>query len=151
MREQAEHGIQQLTTLYENYLDEALKVELARKPGEGIFGIGKKPSDDPCHDRFTENLKKLLEDFRAGGPESGEVLEALRYIYRAPKEHPEPKTAYWLLIAVQSLTKELIPLLNGEDAAALAKEYTGIYKRWERLPIQKQILDALKKASRENG
>ena len=148
MREQAERSMQQLTALYENYLDEALKVELARKPGEGIFGIGKKPSDDPCHDRFTENLKKLLEDFRAGGPESGEVREALRYIYRAPKEHPEPKTSYWLLIAVQSLTKELISLLNREDAAALAKEYTGIYKRWERLPIQKQILDALKKASK---
>ncbi len=148
MREQAEHSMQQLASLYENYLDEALKVELARKPGEGIFGIGKKPSDDPCHDRFTENLKKLLEDFRASTPESAEVREALRYIYRAPKEHPEPKTAYWLLIAVQSLTKELVPLLSGEDAAALAKEYTGIYKRWERLPIQKQILDALKKTSR---
>ena len=141
-------NMQQLTTLYENYPDEARKVELARKPGEGIFGIGKKPSDDPCHDRFTENLKVLLEDFRAAGPESGELRKVLRYIYWAPKEHPEPKTAYWLLIAVQSLTKELISLLNREDAAALAKEYTGIYKRWERLPIQKQILDALKKASK---
>ena len=150
MREQAKHSMQQLTALYESYLDEARKVELSRKPGEGIFGIGKRPSDDPCHDRFTENLKKLLEDFRAGGPESGEVRDVLRYIYRAPKEHPEPKTAYWLLIAVQSLTKELISLLNGEDAAALAKEYTGIYKRWERLPIQKQILDALTTASKHN-
>ena len=152
MREQqTETSMQKLSTLYENYLDEALKVELARKPGEGIFGIGKKPSDDPCHDRFTENLKKLLEDFRAAAPESGEVRDVLRYLYRAPKEHPEPKTAYWLLIAVQSLTKELIPLLSVEDAAVLAKEYTGLYKRWELLPIQKQILDTLKKASGENG
>ena len=142
--------IDSLQALYDGYLKDAIQVEKNRKPGEGIFGIGKRPSDDPCHDRFTENLKKLLEDFRAGGPESGEVRDVLRYIYRAPKEHPEPKTAYWLLIAVQSLTKELIPLLSGEDAAALAKEYTGIYKRWERLPIQKQILDALTTASKHN-
>lgn len=140
--------IDSLQALYDGYLKDAIQVEKNRKPGEGIFGIGKRPSDDPCHDRFTENLKKFLEDFRASKPESAEVREALRYIYRAPKEHPEPKTAYWLLIAVQSLTPELISLLNGEDAAALAKEYTGIYKRWERLPIQKQILDALKKASK---
>lgn len=149
MKEQTEHSMQQLTALYESYLDEALKVELARKPGEGIFGIGKKPSDDPCHDRFTENLKKLLEDFRAGGPESGEVLEALRYIYRAPKEHPEPKTAYWLLIAVQSLTLGLIPRLSESDARSLVGEFGGLYKRWERLPVQKQILDALVKAEKQ--
>ena len=65
-------NMQQLTTLYENYLDEARKVELARKPGEGIFGIGKRPSDDPCHDRFAANLKEWLEAFGEEEPDSAE-------------------------------------------------------------------------------
>ena len=140
----------QLSALYEAYLDKALHVELARKPGEGIFGIGKKPSDDPCHDRFIEDLKQWLDQFRDAGPDSTDVRSVLSYIFRAPKDHPEPKSSYWVLIAVQALTRDLIPLLSEEDAAALVKEYTDAYKRWERMPAQKQVLDELRKASKRN-
>ena len=149
MREQAEHSMQQLTALYENYLDEALKVELARKPGEGIFGIGKRPSDDPCHDRFAADLKEWLEAFGEEKPDSAEIREVLSLIYRAPKKYPDPKSSFWMLIAVQSLTLGLIPRLSESDARALVGEFAGLYKRWERLPVQKQILDALIRAEKQ--
>ena len=39
--------IDSLQALYDGYLKEAIQVEKNRKPGEGIFGIGKKPK--PAH------------------------------------------------------------------------------------------------------
>ena len=141
--------IDSLQALYDGYLKEAIQVEKNRKPGEGIFGIGKKPSDDPCHDRFAANVKKWLEAFGEEEPDSAEIREVLSLIYQAPKKNPDPKSSFWMLIAVQSLTKELIPQLNTADAAALCVEYGTVYKRWERLPVQKQILDALIRVSKQ--
>ena len=139
---------EELETLCMNYLGEAEQVERARRPGDGLFGFGKKPADDPCHDRFAADIKQWLDDFRRSKPDSAEIRGVLEFVYCAPKNHPEPKSAYWMLIAVQSLTKELIPMLNRTDAAALAEAYTGLYKRRERMPAQKQLLDALNKAAR---
>ena len=142
--------IDNLQALYDGYLKEAIQVEKNRKPGEGIFGIGKKPSDDPCHDRFASNLKEWLEAFGEEGPDSAEIREVLSLIYRAPKKYPDPKSSFWMLIAVQSLTLGLIPRLSESDARALVGEFAGLYKRWERLPVQKQILDALIRAEKQN-
>ena len=144
-------NIESLQTLYDGYLEKAIQVEQNRKPGEGIFGIGKKPSDDPCHERFLEELKKWLEAFERSEPESPMIREALSLIYQAPKKFPEPKSSYWMLIAAQGLTKELIPRLNAPDAEALATEFSAAYKRWERLPIQKEILDALIRAEKRSN
>lgn len=139
---------EELNMLYERYLDEAEEVERNRKPGEGIFGIGKKPSDDPCHDRFVARLGAWMERLLESKPDSATVRDVLRVVYTAPKKHPQPASAYWVLIAVQSLTKDLIPCLCQADAAELTEEYNKTYKRWERLPVQKQILDGLKNAAK---
>ena len=141
--------IDSLQALYDAYLNEAIQVEKNRKPGEGIFGIGKKPSDDPCHDRFAANLKEWLEAFGEEEPDSAAIREVLSLIYQAPKKYPEPKSSFWMLIAVQSLTTGLIPRLSEADARALVGEFAGLYKRWERLPVQKQILDALNRAEKQ--
>ena len=141
-------SVEDLTALYDGYLAEAMQAEQERKPFDGLLGFGKKPADDPCHDRFVTGLKTWLDDFFASKPESTAIREVLQKIYRAPKEHPEPGSIYWMLIAVQGLTTELIPMLNPTDAAAPAEEYGAIYKRRERLPAQKQILEALIKAEK---
>ena len=142
--------IDSLQALYDGYLKkDAIQVEKNRKPGEGIFGIGKRPSDDPCHDRFAANLKEWLEAFGEEKPDSAEIREVLSLIYRAPKKYPDPKSSFWMLIAVQSLTLGLIPRLSESDARSLVGEFAGLYKRWERLPVQKQILDALIRAEKQ--
>ena len=128
-------------------LGRALKRE--QKPGQGIFGFGKKPSDDICHDRFATDLDTWLGAYYETNPDSKSVREVLTMVYHAPKEHPEPRSAFWMLIAVQGLTKKLIPLLSPADAAALATDYAETYARRERLPAQKQLLDAMQKAAKE--
>ena len=55
-----------------------------------------------------------------------------------------PLAAQWMLRAVERHSVALIPLLHAADAAALEKEYAARYPRWDRLPVQKEVLKALK-------
>ena len=59
-------GFLEIRTLYEAYLEKAMDVELKHNPADGIFGFGRKTSDDPCHEKFAEDLKAALKDFAAG-------------------------------------------------------------------------------------
>ena len=140
---------EELLKLYTNYLADANRAEMNRKPGDGLFGLGKTPADDPCHDRFGEQLDAWLKTFVRTSPDSAVIRDVLHYIYHAPKEHPEPKSSYWMLVAVHGLTRDLIPLLNPADASALAEDYTALYPRRERFPAQKQVLSALEKTAKQ--
>ena len=141
-------GFTEIRALYREYLDEAERVERERTPGEGLFGIGKKPSDDPCHERFANALETALRDLAALEPDSPRVCEVLSLIYRAPAEHREPASAYWMLCAVHGFTLKLIERLSAEDAAALLNGYAKDFPRWERLPVQQQVYAALKRAAK---
>ena len=132
-----------LKRLYEEYLTEARQAEAKLRPLDGFLGLGRKNSDDPCHGRFTERLETLLKSAAEENPGSAELRAMLSYIYRAPKENPEPPVAYWTLMAVHGLTPELAGQLCREDAEALWEEYRAAYPRRERLPAQKKALSAL--------
>ena len=141
-------GPAEIRAIYQEYLDEAERVERERKPGDGLFGLGKKPSDDPCHNRFANALETALRDFAACEPDSPRVREVLSHIYRAPAEHREPVSAYWMLCAVHGFTLELTDRLNAADAAALFTSYAKDFPRWERLPVQRQVYAALKRSAK---
>lgn len=136
--------------IYDSYFEKALAAEQNRKPTDGMFGIGKKPGDDPCHAEFAAELEAALNTYKEESPASAEVRELLDFMYQLPKSHEEPKSIYWMLIAVHGLTAILIPLLGQSDAAALRKSYAAAYKRWERLPVQQKVLRALEQAA-SNG
>ena len=132
--------------LIEAYVAEAERLEREKKPGDGLMGLTPGPKDDPCHDRFAADLERLLGELASQRLSSGEVREALSLIYRAPLEHPQPLTAYWMLKAVHGMTCELAALLTREDAQRLREAYVRDYRPWDRLPSQKQALAALEKA-----
>ena len=132
-----------------SYIARAEQLERDRKPGDGLLGMSGGPKDDPCHDQFAADLEQLFRDMNAQTPSSAEVREALAYVYRAPLEHPEPLTVYWMLQAVHVFTIEPIALLSAEDARALRDDYQRSYRRWERLPAQKKVLSALERAAKK--
>ena len=136
-----------LQELYESYLREVELLEINRKPGAGIFGLKGGPADDPCHDRFAETLRGFYEEFAAQKPESASVRELMAYACTVPTVRREPRTAYWMLIAVQSLTQDLIGLLTPQDAGELAALYEKSYKRRERMPSQIKLIRALRDAA----
>ena len=135
--------LRDIRALYEDYIAAVVELERNRKPLAGIFGFGGGPKDDPCHDRFVEELTALLRDFAGQEPDSAQIRSVLEYIYAAPQENREPAAAYWMLIAVHGLTLELIDGLTPEDAAALYSAYAGGCPRWKRMPVQTKLLEAL--------
>ena len=52
-----------------------------------------------------------------------------------------------MLIAVQGLSKTLIPGLGREHAAVLLKDYESAWPRRARMPVQDEIVKLLKKAA----
>ena len=134
-----------IRALYEAYIETVETLERNRKPGEGLLGLKPGPADDPCHDRFADDLEAALAEYTAEEPSSEETSAVLEYIYTVPTEHREPISIYWMLVAVHGLTQPLIGRLSPADANRLAQLYAGAYRRWERLPAQKQALAALKK------
>jgi hypothetical protein len=138
-------GISEVKKLYEEYIAEAEKLERDRKPTDGLFGMGKKTSDDPCHERFANELEAVLKSMTDSKPEPEKVYEVLDYIYRMPDEHKEPITVYWMLSAVHALTIELIALLDKNYAEKLYTQYRKAVPRWKRLPVQKKVCSELDK------
>ena len=136
-------GPEELRRLYEEYLSGARQAEAKLRPFDGFLGFGRKSSDDPCHGRFMKELETLLKSAAEEGIESAGLRAMLSYIYRAPRENPEPPAAYWMLMAAHGLTPELAGRLCREDAEALWEEYRAAYPRRERLPAQKKVLSAL--------
>lgn len=139
--------IEDFRELCSQYLAAAVKAEQNRRITDGMFGFGKKPADDPCHAAFLDAMKELAAQYQKQIPDSGSVYDVLSYLYTLPAENREPNSAYWMLIAVAGLTKDLIPMLSTQDASRLYAEYCKIFRRWERLPVQKEIVQLLKAAS----
>ena len=137
-----------ITGICATYIATAEKLEKEKKPTDGLFGMGKKPADDPCHDRFADDMEKALKEFLTQSPSSAEVYEVLSYLYRLPGEHKDPLSIYWMLCAVHSLTLPLTDLLSPDDAQKLCTQYSSDFRRFERLPAQEQVYKALKKKSR---
>ena len=136
--------LQEVQELYRSYIVKAEELERSRKFSDGLFGIGAKPADDPCHTRFAEDLEQLLNRQAGEVFLPGEAAAVLEYIWFLPLEYREPASIYWMLLAVHGLTEPLIGALSPEERAALAQKYGKAYPRWDRLPVQKNILKELK-------
>ena len=135
----------EVQTLIEEYAEKAAELERNRKLGEGLFGITPGPADNPAHDKFVEDLRQMLGQFAAQDPPSEQVLPVLESVYDAAQAHQAVKSAYWMLMAVHGLTVDLIPRLNQADAAELLSRYEAQFPRRVRMPVQKQVISALKK------
>ena len=136
----------EITILYDAYIKTVEELERTKKPTAGLLGITKGPKDDPCHDRFADDLAEKLKMFSAKDPSSGEVRSLLEYMYGIPFQYRENHMIYWMFTAVHSLVldNDLISRLNRADAQKLYEQYSKDYPRWERLPAQKRTLKALK-------
>ena len=143
-----ETALRRQRELYESYLGEVELAERNRKPGAGIFGMKGGPADDPCHDRFAERLKAFYDELAAQNAESGTLRQLMAYACTAPLDNNVPRTAYWMLIAVQSLCRPMIARLDAQDASALVELYEKSFRRSERMPVQIKMIKELKAASK---
>ena len=133
----------EIQNLIEEYAEKAAELERNRRFGEGLFGITRGPADDPCHDKFVQDLREMLVQFAAQEPSSNQVLSILETIYDAASPYESIKSAYWMLLAVHGQTLDLIPQLDPADAADLLSRYKKQFPRRFRMPVQRQVITAL--------
>ena len=136
--------LETIQRLYGDYLDKTEELERQRKPGDGLLGMGGGPDRDVCHDAFVRDLTAAMQELAQSAVPSDDLRGILEYMYEIPLRHRDNSLAYWMLLAVQGLTAELIPRLEPRDASELLRRYRDAYPRFERLPVQKNVLSSLK-------
>ncbi len=134
---------QALAQAYETYREELEKFERKRRPADGLFGFGHPLQQDGCHDRLDERVEKITGEMAALRPSAQEAERAVR-ILLFPEQGTWPLAAEWMLRAVERHALVLIPFLDSQAAASIGRTYAGRYRPWDRLPAQKQVLNALK-------
>jgi len=136
-----------LRQIYADYLNDLAEFRAKLKPTDGLMGFGKGLKDAPCHAEFAERLEKALAAFADGTPSPAETAEALGFIFDAPQEYGETSSAYWMLIAVHSLTEALVRFLTPEDASAIHARYVEQFPKHSLLPAQAKLIEALRAQS----
>ena len=133
-----------LTQAFSDYLQDVENCQRNQKPTDGLFGFGRSLKDDPCHSRFDGRVQQAVDDLCAASPTPEEAERAVRLLLARDDVPSWPTACQWMMRAIERHSLPLIPFLSGEAAAALLKEYSERYPRWERLPAQKAVLKALK-------
>ena len=133
-----------LRGLISAYVEKVEELERNRKPFEGIFGLKGGPKDDPCHDRFAEDVQALVDSFAQSAPSSHDAHAVLYELFSAAPTHRNTNSAYWMLLAVLGTSFPLIDHLDPSDAAELRDFFVRTYPRRELLPAQIQILKKLR-------
>ena len=132
---------EKLRSLYTEYLDKVDRLLKESKPADGLLGMGKAPQHDACHDWFDQQVAEAVQGAQ------GQEREVVAQLLFGEQEYAAPSCASWMLVAVQRHALPLIPALSGKEAAELMSAYGELYSFFSRLPMQKEILAALKKQS----
>ncbi len=139
---------EELRGILAEYDQSVVELEKNKKPFEGIFGIGRRAADDPCHDLMDRKVEQLTR--RAAGEipsEEGEIRAAdaaeadalVRALFTAAGAYRGPGYAGMTLVAIQRHGMRLIPRMSGEARSALAIWYGKEYPKRKRFPIQEEI------------
>ena len=109
--------------IYDSYFEKALAAEQNRKPTDGMFGIGKKPGDDPCHAEFAAELEAALKAYREESPVSPEIRELLEKV----------DCRYTLAVEASKRAREIIagslPLIDTKETKPLSIAIEEINRR----------------------
>lgn len=132
-----------LEQAFADYRQDLENYEKKRKPTDGLLGLGHSLQNDPCHERLDDRVAQCVRQICALSPSPREAEQVIRLLLR-PEDAAWPLAAQWMLRALERHALPLIPFLSPDDAAQLQKEYASRYKPWDRLPVQKQVLKALK-------
>ena len=80
--------LSRVEALYHDYIHTAEELEMNRPLGAGLFGLTPGPADDPCHERFAQELEALRASsaFRLGRVLTA-PLRALKRLIRKLRGH----------------------------------------------------------------
>ncbi len=141
-----EEFFSELEQAYADYMKDIEDCEKKSRPTDGLLGFGRSMKDDLCHDRFDERVGKLVLSLAESHPSPEEAQRAAEMLLFRDRR-PWPLPAQWMLRAAERHCIPLVPFLSPEGAYALYRDYSALYRPWDRLPAQKELLKALKAAA----
>ncbi len=112
----------------------------------GLLGFGTGPKDDACHEAFYDQVGVVARALAEAGPDEAMARAAVELILFAPETYADVDLAVMMLTAAQGHAIPLIPYLAPAAAGELLAWYDRFCPRNQRLPVQKQVANALKKA-----
>lgn len=136
--------VESLRAALETYRTELETLETNRKPLDGIFGTGSSVKTNACHERFDSAVAAVMARLRADGATGEEIGEAAAFVLEAADPDKKLSSLQLFLIAAQRHCLPLIGLIPQEQAALLARQYETRWPRRVRLPVQTEVLKALK-------
>lgn len=139
-----------LTQLQTIYTDYAAAVKAVRKKArmfDGFLGMGKDPRNDACHDAYYQAVGAWVEEFLATEPAQDALTEAALYILETPTAYTGQE-CYWFMFAAHGHMRPMIPLLSKENCIFLGSRMEQLYKKHDRMPLQKEILKQFSKAAK---
>ena len=126
------------------YRTDLEKLQQSRKPLDGIFGTGSSMKSDACHDRFDNRVQEILSQTVMDKAPTDAIGEAVSYVLSAAMPSQNMNNVDWFLIAIQRHCLPLVDHLTAEAAAVIAEHYEKLWPRRFRLPMQIELLKALK-------
>ena len=132
--------------LIDRFEQAVAEADRTRRPTDGLLGIGQKPGDAPCNAAFDQSVAALFAGLDAPDTPAADLAGAVEALFRADEGRRWPDYARWTLLAAQRYALPLIPRLPAADAGRLRAWYEQKWPRRMRLPLQKQVLSALRKA-----
>ena len=112
----------------------------------GILGFGKRPGNDPGHMKFLTEMESALKKTVQEKPDAETAEAIMDVIFYARNEYADMQVSPYVFIAVEGMSRGLIPFLTQKKAAQLYESYRQLPKNL-RVPVMKQVLAALKKAA----
>lgn len=126
------------------YIEALAEADKHRKLGSGIFGIGPGPGDDPCHVAMDEQVAALTDELAENETDPAVIGELVKAVLQAEQSREWPEAAKWAVLATQRHTIPLIAGMNQSDRKDILTWFEKAYPRRLRMPIQKQLINALK-------
>lgn len=139
--------LDQLKTIYTDYAEVVKTVRKNARVFDGLFGMGRDPRNDACHDAYYQAVGAWVTELLATQPEQAQLMEAAVFILEEPLAYTEQE-CYWYMYASHGHIKPMIPYLSKENCKELGARLEKCYKKLDRMPLQKEILKMLARASK---
>lgn len=134
----------ELRAMIADYLLQVEKLLAEAQPADGLLGMGKAPQHAPCHEEFDRRVEALFVAAAEDVLSAGEAAELAAVLLFAEDAGFLPDCARWMLIAAHRHCQKITRFLYPEAAADLYARYSKLYPVYRRLPIQKELLKALR-------
>lgn len=134
--------VTQLKTIYTDYAEITKAVRKKARAFDGIFGLGKDPRKDPCHEAFYDQVGAWVTEFLATEPTQDVLMEVAMYLVEVPAEYKNEE-CYWFMFAAQGHMKPMIGQLTPENRTQLKTRLEQLYKKMDRMPLQNELLKML--------